>query len=96
MLLLKVSDLAVEKIKEELEGISPDVKEPFIRLYMSVGWGGPSLQLALDESTNSEDTVTEVDGVKFVIHSSQSYYFDNVQLDYKEGMFGGGYRLVDL
>ncbi len=37
MLLLKVSDLAVEKIKEELEGISPDVKEPFIRLYMSVG-----------------------------------------------------------
>jgi len=52
--------------------------------------------LALDESTNSEDTVTEVDSVKFVIHSSQSYYFDNVQLDYKEGMFGGGYRLVDL
>lgn len=95
--MFKVTDKAVEKVKKEIEGMAADVKEPFIRLFMSVGWGGPTLQLALEESTNSkEDTVTEVDGVKFVVHSSQSYYFDNVKLDYQKGMFGGEYKLLNV
>lgn len=35
--MLKVSDKAVEKIKEELKEMSAEAKKPFIRLYMSVG-----------------------------------------------------------
>ena len=93
--MLKVTDNTVAQIKKELEGMPSDVKAPFIRLYMSVGWGGPSLQLALEESTNDDDTVTESGGVKFVVHSSQSYYFDDVTLDYKQGMFGGEYTLLN-
>ncbi len=93
--MLKVTDKAVENVKKEIDGMSADIKEPFIRLYMSVGWGGPSLQLALEESTNKDDTVTEADGITFVVHSSQSYYFDDMTLDYKKGMFGGEYTLLD-
>ena len=93
--MFKVTDKAVEKVKKEIEGMAADVKEPFIRLFMSVGWGGPTLQLAQEESTNSEDTVLEKDGVTFVYHSSQAYYFEDMMLDYKKGMFGGEYTLVD-
>ena len=97
--MLQVTEKAVEQVKKELEGMPSDVEveTPMIRLFMSVGWGGPSLQLALEESTNSEeDTITEVDGVKFVVHSSQSYYFDSVKLDYQKGMFGGEYKLSNV
>jgi len=37
IILLKVTDKAVENIKKEIEGMLVDIKEPFIRLYMSVG-----------------------------------------------------------
>jgi len=51
--------------------------------------------LALEESSKSNDQVTEVDGIKFLINSSQSSYFENVKLDYTKGMFGmGEFKLV--
>lgn len=37
IILFKVTDKAVEKVKKEIEGMATDVKEPFIRLFMSVG-----------------------------------------------------------
>jgi len=97
MMLLQVTQAAIDKIKEELQGISPDVKNPFIRLYMGFGWGGPRLQLALEESTNPNDTVTEVEGIKFLVDSNQSAYFENVKLDYTKGAFGfGEYKLLKV
>jgi len=46
--------------------------------------------LALAESPNSDDNGTEVDGVKFLIHSNQEQYFKNTTLDYVKNMFGMG------
>lgn len=95
--MIKVTQAAIKQIKEELKEIATDVKEPYIRLYMALGWGGPRLQLALEESTHEKDKVTEVDGVKFVIDENQAPYFNNVKLDYTKGMFGmGEYKLIRL
>jgi len=96
--MVNVSKEAVNKIKEELQAIQekdPSVKNPYIRLYLTYGWGGPRLQLALAESTNEDDRVTEIDGIKFIIHANQQQYFENVTVDYVRNIFGlGEFTLV--
>lgn len=95
--MIQVTHVALEQIREELQNIAPDLKEPFIRLYMGMGWGGPRLQLALEESSNPNDTITEVDGIKFIVDSNQSSYFQNAKLDYIKGMFGmGEFKIIHV
>lgn len=91
--MIKVSQDAISQIKDELENIKAEnesLQDPYIRLYMTYGWGGPRLQLALAESANDDDTVTEVDGITFLVHANQEQYFNNVTLDYVKNMFGMG------
>jgi len=53
--------------------------------------------LALVESTNENDVITEIDGIHFVIDKSQSPYFNRVKLDYTKGLFGiGEYQLLNV
>lgn len=89
-MLIKVTHAALKQIREELQDIAPDVKDPFIRLYMGMGWGGPRLQLALEESSHPNDQVTEIEGIKFIIASNQTPYFQDTKLDYIKGVFGMG------
>lgn len=92
--MINVSEAAIKQIKDELANMKtedPSIKEdPYIRLYMTYGWGGPRLQLALAETANKDDNVTEVDDIKFVIHANQEQYFSNVTLDFVKNMFGMG------
>ncbi|HLS34710.1 MAG TPA: hypothetical protein VK061_00565 [Bacillota bacterium] len=51
----------------------------------------------MEESSNPNDTVTEVDGVKFLVDKSQSSYFNNVKLDYTKNLFGlGEFQIVNV
>lgn len=96
--MVKVSQAAVKVIKQEIDNIKqedPSIQDPYIRLYMTYGWGGPRLQLALAESATDDDKVTEIDGIKFIIHANQQPYFANVTVDYVRNMFGlGEFTLV--
>jgi len=95
--MLQVTASAIEQIREQLEELEEESPNPFIRLYMSLGWGGPRLQLALEESANSNDAVTEVDGINFLVDSNQSSYFDNVKLDYTKNLFGlGEFHILNM
>lgn len=93
--MIQATEAAIKQIKNELENLTEDVKNPYIRLSMALGWGGPRLQLALEESTHKNDEVKEIDGIKFVIHKNQAPYFNQVKLDYTKNMFGiGEYTLL--
>lgn len=93
--MLQVTQAAIDKIREELQNV--ETENPYIRVYMAAGWGGPRLQLALVESTKQNDKVTEVDGMKFIVDSNQSPYFDNVKLDYTKNFFGlGEFKLLKV
>jgi len=95
--LIQVTQAAINRINEELKDISKDVTDPHIRLHMGVGWGGPRLQLALEESTQPRDTVTKIEGIKFVVDSNQSSYFKSVKLDYTKNLFGmGEFKLLKV
>ncbi|WP_191126322.1 hypothetical protein [Cerasibacillus terrae] len=51
--------------------------------------------MALVESTNPNDSVTEVDGIKFAVDKGQATYFENSKLDFVKSVFGfGEYKLV--
>lgn len=96
--MIKVSDEAIKQIKNELANLQveyPEAKDAYIRLYMTYGWGGPRLQLALAESAGQDDEVVEVDGITFLIHANQETYFKGKTLDFIKNMFGmGEYTLV--
>ncbi|GEN31685.1 Fe-S cluster assembly iron-binding protein IscA [Cerasibacillus quisquiliarum] len=52
--------------------------------------------MALVESVNPNDSVTEIDGIKFVVDKGQAAYFENTKLDFVKSMFGfGEFRLVN-
>ncbi|HLS06959.1 MAG TPA: hypothetical protein VK079_03320 [Bacillota bacterium] len=41
--------------------------------------------------------MTEIEGIKFLIAPHQTTFFNGVQLDYTEGLFGmGEYRLTSV
>jgi Fe-S cluster assembly iron-binding protein IscA len=46
--------------------------------------------MTLEESANSNDNVTEIDGIKFVITDNQSIHFNNSKLDYIHNTMGFG------
>lgn len=95
--MLQVTEAAIKKIKDEIQEISPDAKDPYIRLHMGIGWGGPRLQLALEESATVRDKVTEIEGINFMFDVSQSSYFNNVKLDYTKNLFGmGQFQLLNV
>lgn len=88
--MLKATQAAIESIKEELDDMNEDIDTSYIRLFMSPGWGGPRLKLALEESSSERDTITKIENIKFLIDDYQSYYFQNVKLDYVKNIFGFG------
>lgn len=93
MTMVDVSKDAISQIKIELANIQAEnesLQDPYIRLYMTYGWGGPRLQLALAESANHDDNVFEVDGITFLLHENQESYFKNMTVDYIKSMFGMG------
>lgn len=95
--MIQVTEAAIQQIKEELKGLQTNIEDPYIRLHMGLGWGGPRLQLALEESSQPQDEMMEVDGIKFLVHANHLPYFNNVKLDYTKNLFGlGEYTLLKV
>lgn len=57
------------------------------------GWAGPSLGVVLDEQRN-DDTVLEVDGIKFVAENEISFLFEDAKIVYRKGIFGSSFDVL--
>jgi Fe-S cluster assembly iron-binding protein IscA len=57
---------------------------------MGIGWGGPQLRLALEESALENDEITEESGIQFLVNERDRVYFENTKIDYVKTLFGGG------
>lgn len=95
--MVQVTPAALTEVKKAISQHQDEMQDVFVRLHMSIGWGGPQLKLALEESAGEEDQITEVDGVKFIVASKANAYFNNTKVDYVKTIFGGGeFKLITV
>ena len=89
--MIEVSEIAAEKLKETiLQQNNPET----IMLRISFGgsgWGGPRLQLTLDELKNQNDTVIESQGITVVYNSNLEEQVCNTVVDFANSWFEQGF-----
>lgn len=88
--MVKITPSALSKVKDEVKPLVAEGKNPFVRLTMGIGWGGPKLHLALEESASDNDLIMNEDGIQFLISEKDSVYFNNVKIDYIRTLLGDG------
>ena len=91
--MITVSKQATEKFEE----IRLKVKNPensMIRVsFGGYGWGGPKLQLTLEELKNENDVVVESRGVKVVYTAKLEAYLRDSVIDYSNKWFDRGFSI---
>ena len=60
----------------------------YLRLSMGIGWGGPKLNLSLEERKIQGDLSFEFDNLIVIIHEKDFVYFDHTKLDYVKDVLG--------
>jgi len=64
-----------------------------VRVYIAgFGWGGPSLGLALDEPKD-EDKAFDQENFKVVVNSDELSNIGDIEIDYRESKWGGGFTV---
>jgi iron-sulfur cluster assembly accessory protein len=88
--MFKVSEEALEKIKQFLEG--REGLQPIRILMTEGGWKGPYLVMALDEQKKDDEVFTER-GVTFLIEKTLLERIKPIRIDYTHSTLGSGFTL---
>lgn len=94
--MIQVTHAAIMKAEELLGKHQDPMKASYIRLHMGIGWGGPRLELTLEESAAPSDHIFEVKGMKFIIAENKKAYFSDTKLDYVRGFFGDEFKILRM
>lgn len=89
--MVKVSEVAAEKLKEILKKKKNSNNQMLRIAFGGFGWGGPRLELTLDELKNPEDVVVESQGITIVYDSDLEDYVHNSVVDYANSWFERGF-----
>jgi len=92
---ITITDSAKRKIIEATK--DTDFKQPALRLVFSgIGWGGPRLGLALDESDNTKDTIVVANEIPVIYDSDIARFMDadrTITIDFVETPYGAGFMV---
>ena len=91
--MISISKLAAEKFQElRKKAINPETT--MIRVsFGGYGWGGPRMQLTLDELKKENDIAVESEGITIVYEKDLEVYLDRAIIDYSNGWFERGFVL---
>lgn len=91
--MVNVSKKAAEKFNDvRKKSKNPD--DLMIRVsFGGFGWGGPTLQLTLDESKNENDIISESEGIKVVYESELEDYLNGSVINYSDSWFSRGFTI---
>jgi len=92
MIMITISELASEKIKEMLEQeASPDL---FLRVGVKEGGcSGFSYGMGFDDELNEGDQTIQTQGLKVVVDEDSIKYLNGLVIDFKESAMGGGFTI---
>lgn len=89
--MVKVSEVAAQKLKETIAK-QKNPENTMLRIaFGGFGWGGPRLQLTLDELKNPNDVAVESQGITVVYDSAIEQYVSNSVVDYSNSWFERGF-----
>ena len=84
---MQVTDLAIEKLRDVLEE-QGEVESSLRVIAMPADHGGIQYMLTMEKETQPDDTVLNMDGVKFLMDSDSAPFLEEATIDYVEN-FGG-------
>lgn len=91
--MITVTKDAAEKFKELFKD-RPNPGNTMVRIvFGGFGWGGPRLQLTLDELKNNDDVVIESEGITVIYGSELEMYMKDLVIDYSNNWFNKGFSL---
>lgn len=89
--MITVTEKAAEKLVEVFQK-SNKSESAMVRVsFGGYGWGGPRLQLTLDELKNKEDVIIESQGIKVVYDSDIEPYVNGITIDYSNNWYERGF-----
>lgn len=92
--MIKVTKKAAEKFNE-IRKRAKNPENAILRVvFAGYGWGGPKLQLTLDESKNNDDIIVKSEGINVVYSSDLKEYVDESTIDYSTGWFRRGFTIL--
>ena len=84
---MEITTLAIEKLKEVLE--EQDQKDGSLRVVaMPAESGGLQYMLTMEKESQSDDTVLDVEGVKFLMDNDSAPFLEEATIDYVENLGG--------
>ena len=84
---MEVTTLAVEKLKEVME--EQGEGEGSLRVIaMPAESGGVQYMLTMEKESQSDDTVLDIEGVKFLMDSDSAPFLEEATIDYVENLGG--------
>ena len=89
--MLSVSEKAAEKLREVFAK-QKNPENAMLRIaFGGYGWGGPKLQLTLDELKDENDMIIESQGITVVYQNDIEGYVKNSIVDYSNSWFERGF-----
>ena len=82
--MIKISDAAKEKIKEDMK---KNLGMYFRLMFQGFGWGGPKLGLAL-EKPNKDEKPVKTDGIELLVSDMVKNVADGSLVDYLDSVYG--------
>ena len=90
---IKITENAREKIKDAMD--KSEFKKPALRImFAGVGWGGPKLGMALDESDNAKESVINNDDINIILDRNITNIINAetpIVIDYRNSIYGSGF-----
>jgi iron-sulfur cluster assembly protein len=92
--MIKVTDAAVRQLKTLLDA-KPGESGKGLRIQIAKGGcSGLQYEMSLDRK-RPNDSITETDGVEFLVDAESASYLNDATLDFHEGLTGAGFQIVN-
>jgi iron-sulfur cluster assembly accessory protein len=92
--MIQVTDNAVRQLKSLLNGDAQSSDKGLRVQIAKGGCSGLQYEMALDEQ-HAGDAVVERDGVRFLIDAESAGYLSAATLDFRDGLTGAGFHIVN-